>query len=108
MNSNNNIKFLGYASDFNLKQALKHRKYTMSLKDFYNNVNQTTSSGCSCCKQDGVKVYCILPVGLPIKPIALSLCAECLQSLPMALTVINLDSNGAPPTLIYRQYESEV
>ena len=108
-NNNDNIKFVGYSADGTLKQALKNRKYTMDLKDFYNAVNQASSSGCSCCKQDDVKVYCIQLVGLaPIKPTVLSLCDECLKSLPIELTVINLSSKGSPPLLIDRQYESEV
>ncbi len=56
MDNNINIKFLGHSSDGQLKQALKHRNYSMDLKEFYNAVNQTTSSGCSCCKQETHKL----------------------------------------------------
>jgi hypothetical protein len=101
-NSNNNIRFVGYCADGTLRQALKHRKYAMNLKDFYNAVNQA-SSGCSCCKQDDVKVYCMQPVGLLIKQTVLSLCVNCISNkLPIELTIINIDSNGAPPLLISR------
>jgi len=105
---NTNITFVGYSSDGTMKQALKNRKYNINLEDFYNAVN-TTGSGCSCCKQEDVNVYAVQPVGIPqIKPSILSICSDCLQSLPIELTVINLDSHGAPPLLIDRTYESEV
>lgn len=107
-NTNINIKFVGYSSDGTMKNALKHRTYNTSLETFYGAVNQDSSGCCSCCKHDDVKVYCIQPVSLPIKATALSMCYECLKSLPIELTVINLDSDGAPPLLIDRMYESEV
>lgn len=77
----------------------------MALEDFYDAVNQTTTTGgCSCCKQDNVIVYAIYVVGIePIKPSTLSLCSECCSHLPSALKVISIDSNGAPPTLIYNK-----
>lgn len=96
-----NIKFLGYSADGTIKKALRNRKNPMSLETFYTAVNQATIGGCSCCKHDA-KVYCIQPVGIvQIKATALSLCIECLRSLPTELEVINIDSNGAPPALIY-------
>ena len=106
---NNNIKvkvnFVGYAGDGTLKRALKSRKNPMDLETFYYVVNQTTTCGCSCCNQD-VKVYAIYVVGIPqIKSTTLSLCSECARALPEELTVISVDSNGAPPTLIYKKYE---
>lgn len=105
---NINIKFAGYFSDGTMKNALKHRENPMDLETFFKAVNQTTTSGCSCCKQD-VRVYCIMPVGIPqIKPTTLSLCYKCLKALPEAFEVINIDSNGCPPTLINRTYKSEV
>lgn len=102
-NTNISIKFVGNFADGQLKAALKHRTYNISLEDFYNSVNQPSSSGCSCCKQDDVNLYCILPVELPIKQTTLSMCDRCLQALPIELTVINIDSVGCPPTLISRQ-----
>lgn len=97
----NSIKFIGYFADGSLKQALKNRKNPMALETFYNAVNQA-SNGCSCCKKEDAKVYAIQPVGIPqIKPTMLSICDECCSKLPTALKVINLDSNGTPPTLIY-------
>lgn len=96
----NNIKFLGNFSDGTLKKACKQRENPTSLDTFYNAVNQATASRCcSCCKQE-VIVYA---VELPIKPAVLSLCVECLSSLPLALEVINLSSHGAPPLLVQMQ-----
>lgn len=106
MDNNINIKFMGYSDAGTLKQALKSRNFNMNLATFYKSVNQTTNSGCSCCKQDNVNLYCIQPISLPIKPVVLSLCVECLKSLPLELTIINIESNGAPPALISRTYES--
>lgn len=110
MNNNNfNIKFMGYSGDGQLKRVLKHRNYSMDLETFYNAVNHTTNSGCSCCKQDTSDLYCIQPVSLPIKPTVLSLCVECLESLPSGLSVINISGRGAPPQLIDSIYvQSEV
>jgi hypothetical protein len=100
------IKFIGYSADRQLRKACNQRENPMELKNFYNAVNQDTASGCSCCKKDTVRVYAIQPVGIPqIKPSVLSLCAECLRSLSTDLMVINIDSNGAPPALIYRWCE---
>lgn len=107
-NTNISINFVGNFADGQLKAALKHRKYNLSLETFYNAVNQSTTDGCSCCKKENVVIYAVVPVGLPIKPTVLSLCDECIQALPIELTVINLDSNGCPPTLISRQIESKV
>ncbi len=108
MDTNINISFVGYASDGNMKKALKHRTYAINLEDFYSAVNQDNTSGCcSCCKKE-TTVYAIQPVLLPIKHTALSICGECLQSLPLELTVIGVDCNGAPPQLIDRKYESWV
>lgn len=59
-----NIKFLGYFSDGTLKKACKQCKNPTSLDTFYNAVQ---------------------PVELPIKSAVLSLCVECLSSLPLAL-----------------------
>lgn len=101
----NNIKFVGYSADGTMKTALKHRDNPIKLDTFYNAVNQDSSNCCSCCKKENIILYAILPVGLPIKATALSLCDECLRSLPVELTVINIDSNGAPPQLIDRKYE---
>lgn len=101
----NNTKFLGYCLDGTFKNALKTRKKHGTLKDFYEAVNQAS---CSCCKKETIILYAVQPVELPIKPTVLSLCIECLKSLPMELTVINLDSGGAPPLLINKIYESEV
>ena len=102
---NNNIKFVGHAGDRHLKNALRHRNNPMDLETFFTNVNQAADGGCSCCKQD-TKVYCIMPIGISqIKPTALALCAECCSQLPTTLTVINVDSCGAPPALIYRWCE---
>jgi len=96
------IKFLGYSADGSFKNAYKHRENPIELETFFNAVNQVTSSGCSCCRQD-VRVFAIQPVGIvQIKPTVLSLCTECLRSLPQELEVINIDSNGATPALIYR------
>ena len=107
-NNNISVRFLGHFSDGTMKNALKHRENLMDLKTFFNAVNQTNDGGCSCCKQD-VKVYCIMPLGIPqIKPTTLSLCYGCLKALPEPLRVINIDSNGCPPTLVYKIYESEV
>lgn len=103
-NNNLNIKFVGYSDGGTLKQALKNRNYNMDLETFYNAVNQTTTCGCSCCKQDTVNLYCIQPISLPIKPTVLSLCVECLQSLPLILTVIGVDCGGSPPQLVDRKY----
>jgi len=103
-NNNINISFVGYASDRNMKKALKHRTYAINLEDFYNAVNQDSSGCCSCCKQENVILYALQPVLLPIKATALSLCDECLRSLPLELTVIGVDCNGAPPQLIDRKY----
>lgn len=104
-----NIKFLGYSADGTFKKALKNRENPMKLETFYNVVNQVTSSGCcSCCNQE-VIVYAVQPVSLPIKTTVLSLCTECLRSLPVELEVINLSSKGAPPLLIDKIYsDSEV
>ncbi|MBC2581775.1 hypothetical protein [Clostridium sp. DJ247] len=100
-----NIKFLGYFADGTFKKACKQRENPTSLDTFYNAVNQATASGCcSCCKQE-VIVYAVQPVELPIKPAVLSLCVECLSSLPIALEVINLSSHGAPPLLVQVQKE---
>lgn len=99
------IKFWGYSPDGSFKRACKNRENPMKLETFYNAVNQGTVGGCSCCTQD-VRVYAIYPVGLQqIKQTVLSLCYECLRSLPTDLKVINIDSNGAPPALIYRWCE---
>ncbi len=107
-NNNNNISinFVGYAGGHSMKKALKNRTYAINLEDFYKAVNQdTTSSGCcSCCKQENIILYAIQPVLMPIKATALSLCDECLRSLPLELTVIGVDCNGAPPQLIDRKY----
>jgi hypothetical protein len=103
-----NIKFLGYCADGTLKMALKTRKKHGTLEDFYKSVNQMSSSGCSCCRKETHKLYCIQPVGLPIKPTILSLCDECIRQLPEALTIINLSGKGSPPLLIDKIYESEV
>jgi hypothetical protein len=108
MDNNINIKFVGYSDAGTMKNALNHRTYTVNLETFYNAVNQDSSGCCSYCKQETHKLYCIQPVSLPIKHTALSMCYECLKSLPIELTVINIDSNGSPPLLIDRQYESEV
>jgi hypothetical protein len=108
MDNNINIKFVGYAGDGTMKNALKHRTYAISLEDFYNAVNQDSSGCCSCCKQENIILYAIQPVLLPIKATAVSLCYECLKSLPLELTVIGVDCNGAPPQLIDRKYESWV
>ncbi len=98
----NNINFVGFSADGQFKRAYKHRENPMLLETFYGAVNQATAGGCSCCKKD-VRVYCIYPVGIvQIKIKVLSLCEECLRSLPKELKVINIDSNGSPPTLIYR------
>ena len=94
-----NIKFLGYFSDGTFKKAYKQCENPTSLDTFYNAVNQATAS--RCCKQD-VIVYA---VELPIKPAVLSLCVECLSSLPLALEVITLSSHGAPPLLVQVQKE---
>lgn len=104
-----NIKFLGYSADGTFKKALRNRKNHMNLETLYKAVNEDTISGCcSCCKQDNI-VYAVQPVGIPqIKTTALSICDECASRLPVELTIINLDSNGAPPALIYKIYESEV
>jgi len=98
----NNIKFVGFSADGQFKKAYKQRENPMSLESFCTAVNQpTTSSCCSCCRQD-VKVFAVQPVGVAqIKTIILSLCYECLKSLPAELEIINIDSNGAPPALIY-------
>lgn len=106
---NINIKFLGYSADGSFKRAYKKRENPMSLETFFSAVNQATVGGCSCCKQD-VIVFAVQPVGIPqIKPTALSLCVECLRSLPVELEVINIDCNGAPPLLIDKIYgDSEV
>jgi hypothetical protein len=88
-----------------MKNALKHRTYDINLDEFYDKVNQTTSSGCcSCCKKE-TTIYAIQPVLLPIKAKVLSICDECLKSLPFELTVIGVDCNGAPPQLIDRKYD---
>lgn len=102
------IKFVGYSDAGTLKQALKHRTYNISLEDFYSAVSQDSSNCCSCCKQENITLYCVQPVSLPIKHTALSMCYECLKSLPIQLTVINLSGKGAPPLLIDRIYESKV
>lgn len=101
MDNNNNlsINFMGHSADGRLKDTLKHRNYNMDLETFYKSVNQTTNTGCSCCKQDTTDLYCIQPISLPIKPTVLSLCVECLKSLPLGLSVINLSGRGAPPQL---------
>jgi len=106
MDSNINISFVGYAGG-DMKKALKNRTYAISLEDFYSAVNQdnTKSGCCSCCKKE-TTVYAVLPVLLPIKATALSLCYECFRSLPLELTVVGVDCNGAPPQLIDRKYES--
>lgn len=97
----NNIKFVGFSADGQFKMAYKHRESPMSLEAFYGAVNQATAGGCCCCKKD-VRVYCIYPVGIvQIKTKVLSLCCECLRSLPKELEVINIDSNGSPPTIIH-------
>lgn len=103
-----NIKFVGYSDAGTMKTALKHRSSPIELETFYKRVNQASNGCCSCCKKENVVIYAIQPVGLPIKANALSLCYECLRSLPKELTVINTDSNGAPPALIYKIYESKV
>ena len=100
MDKNISVKFLGHSGDGQLKQALKNRNYNMDLATFYKSVNQTTTCGCCCCKQDTTDLYCIQPISLPIKPAVLSLCVECLKSLPLGLSVINLNGRGAPPQLI--------
>lgn len=106
-NTNTNISFVGYASDKTMQNALKNQENPIKLETFYNAVNQTTTSGCcSCCKKE-TRVYAIYPVRLPIKAKVLSICYECLKALPKSLTVININSNGAPPALI-SQCESEV
>lgn len=102
------INFVGYSADGSFKRALRSRENPMDLETFYNAVNQTTSIGfCRCCKQENI-VFAVMTCGLPIKPYVLSLCVECLRSLPVELDVINVDSNGAPPALIYKIAESEV
>lgn len=107
MDNNNNISinFVGYSSNSDMKKALKNRTYATSLEDFYSAVNQDSNGCCSCCKQENVILYAILPVLLPINATALSLCDECLMSLPLELTVIGVDCNGAPPQLVDRKYE---
>lgn len=102
MDKNNiNIKFARYFADGTLKSALKHRVNPMELESFCNAVNQE-GTGCSCCKNDTVRVYAIYPIGIvQIKPTILSLCAECCSKLPTKLEVINIDSCGTPPTLIH-------
>jgi len=103
-----NIKFLGNSADGQFKAALRHRKTPIELEAFYNAVNQVSNGCCSCYKQD-VKVFAVQPVGLPIKATVLSLCDECLRSLPMELTVINISGKGSPPLLIDKIYgDSEV
>jgi hypothetical protein len=102
MDNNISISFLGYSDAGTMRNALKNRTYNTSLKDFYNAVNQDSSNCCSCCKQENIPLYCVQPVLMPIKATALSLCDECLRSLPLELTVINIDCNGTPPTLIDR------
>ena len=93
----NNIKFLGYCYPAVLRKTAKQRENPMSLKSFCSAVNQDTTNGCcSCCKQ-AVKVYAVMPWGLPIKPDTLSLCLDCVRKLPNMLDVHNLYSNGAPP-----------
>ncbi|CDX01516.1 Hypothetical protein DPCES_1629 [Desulfitobacterium hafniense] len=95
------IKFIGYCPDGQFKMALKNRKNPMELETFFTAVNQAAAGGCGCCKQDA-KVYAVYPAGLhQIKPDVLSICAECLKSLPTELDVINIDSNNAPPALIH-------
>lgn len=102
------IRFVGYFADGPFKQALKNRKTPMELETFFTAVNQAAAGGCSCCTQD-VRVYAIYSVGLQqIKQSVLSLCTECLKSLPVELEVINIDSNGSPPALIDKIYSSEV
>ncbi|MDR3597093.1 hypothetical protein [Clostridium sp.] len=102
-NNNLNISFVGYAGG-SMKKALKNRTYAIHLEDFYKAVNQDTTSGCcSCCKKETI-IYAILPVLLPIKATALSICYECLRSLPLELTVTGVDCNGAPAQLIDRKY----
>ena len=104
-----NIRFVGYFADGQFKQALKNRENPMELETFFTTVNQGAVGGCCCCMQQEVRVYAIYPVGLQqIKQSVLSLCTECLKSLPVELEVINIDSNGAPPALIYKIYSSEV
>lgn len=106
---NNNVKidanFVGYAADGILKSALKNRTNPMELETFYEAVNQDTTTGkCSCCKQENLILYAIYVAGVPqIKHSTLSLCSECCSHLPSALKVISIDSNGAPPTLIYNK-----
>jgi hypothetical protein len=101
-NNNLKVRFVGYAGDGQLKAALKSRKNPIELETFYNAVNQTTTGGCSCCKQDA-KVYAIYVVGIPqINNSTISLCSECASQLPEPLTIISIDSNGAPPTLIQK------
>lgn len=103
-NSNISINFVGYAGDRNMKNVLKNRTYAIYLDEFYDKVNQDNTSGCcSCCKKE-TTIYAILPVLLPIKDTALSLCDECLRSLPLELTVIGVDCGGAPAQLIDRKY----
>lgn len=110
MDNNNNIvkldaKFVGYAADRTLKNALKNRTNPMALEDFFKAINQTTATGgCSCCKQDNLILYAVYVVGIKqIRHSTLSLCSECCSHLPTGLRVVSIDSNGAPPTLIYNK-----
>lgn len=67
----------------------------IELDALWDTVNQSTSSGCSCCKRE-VRAYAVHNWITKIKQEILSLCVECARKLPVKLELINLYANGVP------------
>jgi hypothetical protein len=80
----------------------------IKLEDFYAAINRYSKyKYCSYCTKETL-VYAVKTGLLPIKPTVINLCGKCLELLPNELSVINLNSIGSPPLLIYKIYKGEV